>query len=139
VIDRETLRDILYGIGSDTADYPFWDACAEGRFLLHRCGDCGRHYWPASLCTVHGGRSMAWVEASGRGAVHDHVIMRHAYGPEMKGKVPYNVAVIRLEEGPLFHSNVVDCPPEDLREGLPVAVAFTDHANGMTIPVFRRA
>ena len=138
MIDREALKEKLYALDSDVADIPFWEACERGEFLLRRCNVCGCHYWPAVLCTEHGARDMAWVPASGRGEVHVHTIMRHAYSLEMKSKVPFNVSVIKLEEGPFFHSNVIDCPPEEMRTGLPVEVVFTQHENGMTIPQFKR-
>ena len=138
MMDRAALRDLLYEHDSDDIDMPFWDACARGEFLVYRCGICERSYWPAAMCVQHGNRDMAWVAASGRGIVHDYVIMRHAYRPEHADRVPYNVSVIQLEEGPFFHSNVVDCPVDELRSGLAVDVVFEPHESGLTVPRFRR-
>ncbi len=139
MIDRETLKDIVYGLDGDAADLPFWEACERHEFLLQRCGVCGRHYWPAANCVDHGGQDMAWVRASGRGEVHVWTIQHVAHHPDWKGKAPYNVCVVKLEEGPFFHSNVIDCPNEAIRTGLKVQVTFQPHPNGMTVPVFRRA
>jgi uncharacterized OB-fold protein len=138
MIDAEALRDFVYKMDSDVADIPFWEACDRQEFLLHRCNVCERHYWPAAKCVVHGERDMEWVPASGRGVIHDYVIMRRAYSAEMKDKVPYNVSIIELEEGPLFHSNVIDCPVEEIASGIPVEVTFVPHSSGLTIPVFKK-
>ena len=47
------------------------------------------------------------------------------------------MVVIELEEGPLFHSNVVDYPNEALHIGLPVEVVFGDVTDEVTLPRFR--
>lgn len=139
MIDREKLRDTIYALDGDAADLPFWEACGRHEFLLHRCNICRRHYWPAAKCVDHGGRDMEWVPGSGRGEVHVWTIQHVAHHPDWKGKTPYNVCVIKLEEGPFFHSNVIDCPNGEMRSGLKVQVAFEERPNGMTVPVFRRA
>jgi uncharacterized OB-fold protein len=138
MIERSRLRDLLYDYDADDIDMPFWDACARHEFLVYRCQICGRSYWPGCMCTLDGNKDMKWVRASGRGVVHTFVIVRHAYTPEMADQVPYNVCVIKLEEGPFFHSNVVDCPPEELRSGTLVEVEFHGHPSGLTLPLFRR-
>ena len=134
MIDPAKLRDIVYALDGDAADLPFWEACARHQFLLQCCGVCGRRYWPAAKCVEHGGRDMAWVPASGRGEVHVWTIQHVAHHPDWKGKVPYNVCVIELEEGPFFHSNVIDCPNEDISTGLKVSVTFQEHPNGNDRP-----
>jgi uncharacterized OB-fold protein len=139
MIDRWQLRDIIYALDGDDADIPFWEACGREQFLLHRCGVCERHYWPAAKCVDHGGQAMAWVPASGRGEVHVWTIQRKAHSPDWTAQAPYNVCVIRLEEGPYFHSNVLDCPPEEMATGMKVDVTFRQHPNGMTVPAFRRS
>src|SRR3546814_5887945 len=47
------IAGAIRNLGGDILDLPFWEACRDGRFLLHRCNVCGRHYWPASRCVVH--------------------------------------------------------------------------------------
>lgn len=123
--------------GGDPLDAPFWDACREGRFLLHRCEACGRHYWPASRCVVHGAQDMRWVAAPGRGTLYTYTILHHAYTPAMKAKVPYVVGVVKLDEGPFFHSNVVDCAPQDIAVGMPLEAVMAPHESGLTLPMFR--
>jgi uncharacterized OB-fold protein len=104
-------------------DAPFWEAWShEGRFLLHRCAQCGRYEWPASCCIIHGLAAMSWVEASGAGVVDTFTIFHRAYVKELAGDVPYTVAVVRLNEGPYFHTRLVGLPPDAVRSGMRVRV-----------------
>jgi len=80
---------------------------------------------------------MAWTPSSGRGTVHTYTILHHAYTAEMATQVPYCVAVVELEEGPFFHSNIVGCPVDQIHVGLPVQVRFVvQKAGRLTLPVF---
>jgi uncharacterized OB-fold protein len=135
--EPRTLLDIIRSVDGDPLDLPFWEACREGRFLLHRCAVCERYYWPATRCVEHGGEAMKWVETPGRGTLYTYTIMHHAYTPSMKGKVPYAVGVIKLAEGPFFHSNVVDCPLDAIAVGMPLQAVMTEHENGLVVPMFR--
>jgi uncharacterized protein len=135
--DATDLLPAIRTVGGDPADLPFWEACREGRFLLHRCGICDRAYWPASRCIEHGDRAMAWVPASGKGSLYTYTIMHHAYTPDMQGKTPYLVGVVKLDEGPFFHSNVIDCAPDLAAIEMPLEAVMVKHSSGLTLPVFR--
>ena len=104
-------------------DQPFWDAWADGeRFLLHRCATCGRHEWPATCCIDHGLAPMAWVETSGAGVVDTFTIFHRAYAKELADQLPYAVAVVRLDEGPYFHTRIVGTTPDTVTTGMRVAL-----------------
>jgi hypothetical protein len=75
--------------------------------------------------------------ASGRGEVHTFSIIHQVFRPELAERVPYNVVVVELEEGPFFHSNVVDCANEAIYIGMPVEVVFDDVMDEVTLPRFR--
>ena len=122
----------------DDLDAPFWDGCNRGEFRVQRCRQCGRSYWPATCCIEHGGGAMEWVQARGRGVVHSFTVYHHAYDPADADRVPYVVAVVKLDEGPFFHTDLVECEPDDVTVGLPVEVVF-DHVRGEAVPHFRPA
>jgi uncharacterized OB-fold protein len=63
--------------------------------------------------------------------------MHRAYHPGFKADLPYNVAIIELEEGPRLVSNVVGCDLQEITLGLPVDVVFDDVTEGVTLPKFR--
>lgn len=102
-------------------DAPFWDAWkADESFLLHRCATCGRHDWPASTCIDHGGGAMEWVPTSGAGVVDTYTVFYRAYVKELESEVPYVVAVVRLDEGPYFHTRVVGIAHDAVKTGMRV-------------------
>jgi uncharacterized OB-fold protein len=80
-----------------------------------------------------------WQPMSGRGQVFSFVVFHRAYHPAWEGKVPYTVALIELDEGPVMLSNVVGVDPAKLAVGLPVAVAFEAVDDSLSIPVFKPA
>jgi len=118
---------------------PFWDAVGQRRFALMRCQKCGAWYWPAAYCRFHKNEpffgNMKWEEASGRGKVFAFNIHRRAFN--LAFEVPYVVALVELEEGPMFGTNIVGCAPESVKIGMPVEVTFSDVGDNITLPLFR--
>ena len=123
----------------DELDAPFWEGCNRREFLIHRCIECGRAYWPASTCLDHGSSSMEWQAASGRGEVFTYTVVHHPYLPSLADKLPYAVAVVRLDEGPFFHSDIVGCPASDVHVGMRVRVMYDPVDDEHVIPRFEPA
>jgi uncharacterized OB-fold protein len=69
---------------------------------------------------------MEWAPASGRGRVFAFNIHRFAFSPAFADELPYVYALVELEEGPMYGTNVVDCAPEDVYVGMPVEVVYQD-------------
>jgi uncharacterized OB-fold protein len=126
-------------VAPDALDDPFWAGCCRKEFLVHRCEVCGRAYWPASCCIEHGAAAMAWHVASGRGRVHTYTVFHHPYDPAFKDRLPYVIAVVELDEGPFFHTDIVDCEPDDVYVDLPVEVVYETVDADTVIPRFRPA
>ena len=118
------------------AQSPFWEGCSRNELLLQQCSACGtfRHP-PSAVCPSCLSAQHAWVAASGRGTVYTFAIVRQALAKAWEDKVPYTVAVIELEEGPRFLTELVDVAPDDVTIGMPVEVSFTER-DGVTLPLF---
>ena len=117
---------------------PFWDACRRHELRLQRCGACGRYWFPPGLvCPECLSDDWEWALTSGRGQVFSFVVMHRVYHKGFANDVPYPVALIELEEGPHFLSNLVDCPLDEIRIGLPVEVVFDEVTPEHTLPKFR--
>lgn len=116
----------------------FWDACRRGELRLQRCRACGtwRHH-PRPMCPACHSLDHEWALASGRGVVHTFTIVHRPTLPAFAERLPYNVVVVRLDEGPYMVSNLVDCPAEAIRIGLPVEVVFEPLTADITLPRFR--
>ena len=118
---------------------PFWEATAEGRFLLQRCAACHQaiHY-PRPACPHCGGDDLAWEAASGAATVHTFSIARRATHPKFTGDEPYVVAIVELAEGPRVTTNIVGCDPDDVRIGMAVELVFDEVGeDGFALPLFR--
>lgn len=96
---------------------PYWDGLKEGRLMLPACA-CG-HRWlpPSPECPscLHAGR-WQWQPASGQATVVSWVVYRTAYHPAFKDRLPYNVALVALDEGPRLITNLL-MPLEQIRIG----------------------
>ena len=104
---------------------PFWEAAHKGELRMQRCGDCGHiRFPPALLCARCLSERAEWVLLSGRGTVFSWIVVHQSQHPAFNTDVPYNVAIIELEEGPRLHTNIVDCANDRIYIGMPVEVTF---------------
>ena len=109
---------------------PFYEAAREGRFLLRRCGSCGKtHWYPRAICPHCFGET-AWEEASGRGRIYSYSVMRRV-------DPGYTIAYVTLEEGPTMLTNIVEADPDSLSIGQEVEVAWTPSTGGIPVPCFK--
>lgn len=116
----------------------FWDATAEGRIELPRCGACDLIIWyPRNVCPDCQSTDLTWTALSGRGTVYSYTVARGGASPGWKQHLPYVVAYVRLDEGPTLLTNLVDCDPESLAIGTAVAVVFDDTGEGSALIRFR--
>lgn len=79
---------------------------------------------------------MRWAKTSGRGELYTYTILHRAY-PGWEKEVPYNVSWIKLDEGPLLMSNIVECNNRDLHIGMRVEVVFEDVTEEISLPKFK--
>jgi len=108
---------------------PFWDAAAEGRFLIKRCGACGEpHWYPRSLCPFCFSEDVVWEESPGEGAIYTFSVMRR------NTPVPYAIGYVTLDEGVSVLTNFVGCDFDALRIGQRVKLQWTPTEGGP--PVF---
>lgn len=111
---------------------PYWDGVERGELWLRRCVACGKaHHYPRSICPFCFAPDTLWERASGRGEIY-------SYCPILQG-VPYVIAYVRLAEGPVMMTNLIDCDPRGLRVGMPVVLAPPRTDASVNIPVFSPA
>src|SRR5215218_5489245 len=86
---------------------PYWDALKSGRLTFQRCRTCN-YAWlpPRAECPECLASEPEWTEASGKGRVISWVIYHHAYHEAFKDKLPYNVVLVELDEGPRLITNI---------------------------------
>ena len=122
----------------DESTQPFWDGTRQGRLRIRRCLDCGRaHFYPRPFCPTCWSQRVDWEDASGEATLYTYSVVYQNDLPPFPERIPYVAAVVDLEEGPRMMTNVVDCPLEDLRVGMPLEVTFRQETEEITLPVFR--
>jgi uncharacterized OB-fold protein len=114
----------------------FWTAGAQGRLKICRCQSCRRYvHPPLPRCGACGGDT-APEDVSGLGRVATFTVNHQAWRPGMA--VPFVFAAVELvEQAELYvFSNIVGCPVEAVRAGLPVEVRFEPHED-VFLPMFQ--
>jgi uncharacterized protein len=123
---------------ADEASAPFFEGLARGWLLLQRCRDCSAWHWPVrELCSECLGTDLEWTESSGRGTVHTFGVMHRVYHPAFADDVPYNLAVVELDEGPRVNTALTGVANEEIEVGMRVAVTFEEIAPGARLPMFQ--
>ncbi len=118
----------------------YWEKAREHELWLRRCDDCRKaFFYPRDICPTCFSRNTSWTKSSGRGTLHTFGIVHRAPHPGFRGDVPYVVAIVELEDGVRFPTNLVgvEPDPEAIRIGMAVAVTFDDVTDEVTLPKFR--
>lgn len=122
----------------DPGTLPYWEACKRHELVLQKCVQCEvLQFYPRTICSSCSSSELDWVAASGRGTVLTWTIVRHPVSPAYADEVPYIIALIELEEGPVMMAQVVDCQLDAVQSGMQVHVCFDDWTADITMPNFR--
>lgn len=109
----------------DELTAPFFAAGEEGRLLVATCDMCGAMRLPTSpTCPTCLGEGVSWNEVSGRGTVYTFAIMHQRYHAAWEPDLPYNIAMVELDEGPRMPANIVGVANDDLAVGMAVEVVW---------------
>ena len=117
---------------------PFWDATRVGELRVQRCGQCGQlRFPPASICDECLSAEVSWFPVSGRGTVWSMCEFHRVYFKGFADEMPYNVVLVRLDEGPRMYSNIVGVAYADIEVGMRVQAVFdavTDRGDAGEVP-----
>lgn len=117
-------------------DQFFWLGVERGKLLLTRCAKCSRlQHPPSPMCPACGSVEWDTVEASGRGVLHSWILSHHPSEPD---DAPRIVALVDLNEGVRFVSNLQGVAVDEVKNDMPVELVFSD-SDGVTLPQFRPA
>lgn len=119
----------------------FWAATKDGKLTYQQCKNCGTIvFYPRRHCTGCTDSALELKTASGKATVYTYSVVRQSYHPFFRGRTPYAVAWIDLDEGPRILSNIVgvDDPLTDIKIGMKVELEWEEHEE-LSIPLFRPA
>jgi uncharacterized OB-fold protein len=114
---------------------PYWEGLDRGSLLFQRC-DCGHAWLPARrFCPSCLQDSVRWASSTGAGRLVSWVVYHTAFHEAFADRVPYNVALVELDEGPRLITNIVDTH-DKLRADARVALQI-DRDDGLALARFR--
>lgn len=114
---------------------PYWDALASGKLMYQACQRCHARWLPArAICPTCLASEVTWQEAEGSAKLLSWVVYHVAYHDAFKDKVPYNVALVELAEGPRLISSVL-AASDDLRGDMPLKLEIQTE-DGIALPRF---
>jgi uncharacterized protein len=124
-------------VDRDPATAEFFDAAADGRFLLRRCPDSHYSEPAAAQCTACASRRLAWVPAAGGASIVSWAVAwsKPGHGSD---QVPTVLVIAEFDEGPWWWSCLDGADPARLTVGTRLKIAFRE-GGGEVVPVFELA
>jgi uncharacterized OB-fold protein len=114
----------------------FWEGAVAGELRAQLCSNGHLRLPPAPWCPFCLSDGWHWEVLSGRGTVLSRLIFHQAYFPAWQDRLPYNVVLVQLEEGPRMISNVVPLSFQDFAVGDSLEAVFEAEGD-LVIPRFR--
>ncbi|MCW8085130.1 Zn-ribbon domain-containing OB-fold protein [Sabulicella glaciei] len=106
----------------------YFDGCRAGKLILGKCNDTGKlFHYPRHVSPFTLSNNVEFVEAKGTGTIYSWSVAR--------GKEPFCVAYVQLDEGPIMLTNIIECDLDSLKCGQKVKVKFKD-TEGAPVPMF---
>ena len=116
----------------------YWANLEQGEFKIRRCNSCSKWQFPAMTRCQHClGEDLSWQTPSGKGQVWSWIKVHKPYFKEYADEVPYLVAMIKLEEGPLMISSLTDVKVPVVKCGTPVSMVIKKGRGGKPMPYFQ--
>jgi uncharacterized OB-fold protein len=83
--------------------------------------------FPASpVCADCDSDRFAWTQTTGRGALLSWVVFHKSYFTSFNDDIPYNVALVQLDDGPVICANIVGTDNDRLVKGMRLKALFDD-------------
>src|ERR1700759_1897508 len=88
---------------------PFWQALTEHRILVQYSPSLGRYvFYPRTLAPGTLADDLQWHEIDGAGSVYPFTVALRPTGPPWVDSLPKILAVVELDAGPRFNTEVGD-------------------------------
>jgi uncharacterized OB-fold protein len=116
---------------------PFWEATRERRLVLQYCVVARKfQHYPRPVSIYTGRKTIEWRAVVGSGSIYACTVS-HRGPPAFRGREPYIVATIELDEGIRFMSNVVvDGSHPEISIGSRVKLYWSPMEDGFNFPIF---
>lgn len=115
---------------------PFWEAADRRELVRPVCNGCGRSFFtPQVACPHCWSQDWTWQQSSGDGTVYSSTVIHR--GPTPEFEVPYELAIVDLDEGWSMLANILGGRPGvPTPIGTRVGVCWIQLAEGHLLPAF---
>ena len=133
----QQAEPVLRRYGSENELYEtFVAALGEGVLAIQDCDQCGYLRWPPTrACPECWSTEWHWQPVSGTGEIWSVAVYQRSYGTHRQ--VPYNVVLVRLDEGVDMLSTVVGADDLSISPGQRVRADLNGPGPGLARLVFR--
>lgn len=124
----------------DEESRPWWEAAQRHELYAQKCRDCGAlRFHPRAQCTSCLSSRTEWIRCKGTGKIYTFTVTNQNQATGFREALPYVMAWVEVDEGLKMLTNIVDCPPEQVKIGMPVEAVFDDVTPEVTLVKFRPA
>ncbi len=128
------IAELVAGLTPPPYAQPWWDAVRAHRLTVQACRVCGhRQHHPRPVCIACGSDRLHFEDISRRGIVLTYTTIHRAPLPELRGTVPYSVALVELDHGIRMFGALSMDDPSALRIDAEVEVGFVDVTDEATL------
>lgn len=121
---------------NDAFSAHYAEGLREHCIRLQHCSECGRIRFPAGpSCPQCWSERFEWKSHNGQGEVVSFVWYMKSQHPRFTD-VPYNVAMVRIDDGPVLVTNIVGVGIDELEVGRRVQATFEDE-DTFSVVLFR--
>lgn len=113
----------------DDSTQGYWDAARRHELAVRRCAKCGSASFPPwACCRRCQSVDYEWAPTSGTGKIWSWTTVYRSTRPEFEKDVPYNLAVVELDDYPgvLVPARLPDVEPGKVVIGTAVRADFDD-------------
>lgn len=118
-------------------DREFWEGTQRHELLVQCCTNCSTRRIGSPICHTCSSTHYAWEQASGRAKVYSWAVIHQRFHPAFSDNLPYNVAIVELDEGPRMVSNITGCSNDAIHIGMSLNVVFEEVSAEITLPRFK--
>ena len=123
----------------DDMTRPYWEGLAAGELRFQRCSNCHNAWLPVrEECPRCLRPEWTFEATAGTGRLISWVVYHKAYDPYFRDRLPYNVAIVELDEGPRLLTNILHGPDQSLAIDQRVELEIQEEA-GWALARFRLA
>ena len=125
----------------DERSRPFWEAAADHRLVLGKCGRCGKFTHPPGVVCPncqHTDPRFEFEPVRETGVVRSWTVVHQSFLPGFDADVPFVLADVEIDDadGVRLIGRLVDGPSAALHAGATVTVAWEDFAPDVSVVAF---